>query len=184
MLGVCVCSCVSVCAYHCIAFVCVCVCEKGEVRLAAKINGVVFGCIPEEHLHQSRASRRSSQVPTCICVCNVCVCRVCASIILGLRVCALDTGKIENPETLPYHRFTVPAFPFSPCVCVLLCVIAAYEALHQCRPPNNMIKVPPSPQRFKVIPVHITSERCKRSFHACCLLCCETSGGFVESRSE
>lgn len=115
MLSVCVCSSACVCVH--IFALRLCVCEKGEVRLEAKINGVVFGCIPEEHLHQSRAPRRSSQAPTRICACNACVCGVCASISPGLRVCALDTGKIESTQALPYHRFTVPAFPLSP-LCV------------------------------------------------------------------
>lgn len=121
----CLCVCSSACVCVNIFALRLCVCEKGEVRLAAKINGIVFGCIPEEHLHQSRAPCRSSQAPTCICVCNVCVCGVCASISPGLRVCTLDTGKIESAQVLPYHRFTVPVFPFNP-LCVSCCVSLAH----------------------------------------------------------
>lgn len=47
--------------YLCIV---VCECVRGG-RLEAKINGVVFGCIPEEHCHQSRASCRC---PLYLCV--------------------------------------------------------------------------------------------------------------------
>lgn len=45
----CLCVCVSLCIVVCVM--------GGE--LEAKINGTVFECNPEKHLHQSRASQRS-----------------------------------------------------------------------------------------------------------------------------
>lgn len=69
----------------------------GGGRLEAKINGIVYGCIPEEHLHQSH------RVAPLKCVC----------VAAPGPLCMLDTGKIESTEELPYHQFTVPAFVFN-----------------------------------------------------------------------
>ena len=65
---------------RCCPCVCVCVytlalsCARGG-RLEAKINGAVFGCIPVEHLHQSRGLLADllERTRLCVCVC-VCVC--------------------------------------------------------------------------------------------------------------
>lgn len=85
--------------------------------MEAKINGVVFRCIPEEHLHQSQRLRCFSQECVCMCVC----------VAIHADPCVLDTGKIESTEELPYHQFTVPAFVFGMCVCV--CVLSAMSAV-------------------------------------------------------
>lgn len=71
--------------------------SAGGGRLEAKINGTVYGCIPEEHLHQSH------RVAPLKCVC----------VAAPGPLCVLDTGKIESTEELPYHQFSVPAFVFN-----------------------------------------------------------------------
>lgn len=97
----------SVCVF---ALSCVTVCGGG--RLEAKINGIVFGCIPEEHLHQSH------RVAPLKCVC----------VAAQGPLCVLDTGKIESTEELPYHQFTVPAFVSNVHLCV--CVRFTGSAMH------------------------------------------------------
>ena len=117
----CVCVCVCVCvALHC--RVQVCECARGG-RLEAKINGAVFGCIPVEHLHQSRGLLAALLERTCVSVC-VCVC-VCVCVNVCMHTRRSETGKIESAKALPYHQFTVPLFPFQR-VCVSWCKSSLY----------------------------------------------------------
>lgn len=118
---------------RCSLRVCLCtvMCEGGRGgRLEAKINGTVFGCIPEEHLHQSQRLCCFSQECVCLCVC------MCGCVSIHAEPCAepcvLDTGKIESTEELPYHQFTVPAFVFNVhvCVCLYVCVRSAMSAMY------------------------------------------------------
>lgn len=85
----------------------------GVGRLEAKINGIVYGCIPEEHLHQSHGVAPMK----CVCVAS------------PGPLCVFDTGKIESTEELPYHQFTVPAFVFNVHLRVRFMVSATHEVL-------------------------------------------------------
>lgn len=105
--------------------VCVCVfamscVSAGGGRMEAKINGVVFGCIPEEHLHQSHRAVSLKCVSMCACVW------------LCQGPCVLDTGKIESTEELPYHQFTVPAFVFNMHLCVRVCFMVSAMDMSSC----------------------------------------------------
>lgn len=85
--------------------------------MEAKINGVVFRCIPEEHLHQSQRSLKS----VCMCVWLYMQTHVCLT---QERLRAQKNFLIINSQFL--HLF-------SACVCACVCpfcdVSSGYEML-------------------------------------------------------
>lgn len=66
---------------------------------------------------------------------SVCVC-VCVNACMHTR--RSETGKIESAKALPYHRFTVPLFPFQRvCLCVSWCKSSLY--MRCCRALNPLL---------------------------------------------
>ncbi len=109
--------------------VCFCIVECECVRgggLEAKINGAVFGSIPEKHLHQSRSFfPLFSSAPVCVCVC------VCAWVCVN--ACIRVACVCSRQERLSAQKhFLIISSQFlhflSTCVCPAVCLHCIQDA--------------------------------------------------------